>query len=69
MLGELPIAKLGHETLESASPRPVSPYYSDMSLEMQEQFNASLLGDITPREAARNLKENLENLIQQGQDS
>jgi len=31
-----------------------------MSLEMQEQFNASLLGDLTPEEAARTLKKNLD---------
>ncbi|HEY6582075.1 MAG TPA: extracellular solute-binding protein, partial [Rubrobacter sp.] len=65
----VPVVALAREALQHTRPRPVSPYYSDISLEMQEQFNASLLGDITPREAARNLKENLENLIQQGQDS
>jgi ABC-type glycerol-3-phosphate transport system substrate-binding protein len=47
----------------------VSPYYSDMSLEMKEQFNASLVGDISPDEAARTLKEQLENFIQQGKES
>ena len=36
---------------------------------MQEQFNASLVGDTTPEEAARTLKEELENFIRQGQES
>ena len=40
-----------------------------MSLEMAEQFNASLTGDLTPEEAARTLKEGLESIIQQGQES
>jgi multiple sugar transport system substrate-binding protein len=40
-----------------------------MSLEMAEQFNASLTGDLTPEEAARTLKEGLANIIQQGQES
>jgi hypothetical protein len=37
-----------------------------MSLEMQDQFNASLLGNIGSEDVARTMKENL---IQQGQDS
>ena len=36
---------------------------------MAEQFNASLKGDMTPEEAARTLKSELENIIQQGQES
>jgi hypothetical protein len=40
-----------------------------MSLEMKEQFNASLVRDISPDEAARTLKEQLENFIQQGKES
>ena len=52
--------------LQHTLPRPVTPYYSDMSLEMRDQFNASLLGNIGSEDAARTMKENL---IQQGQDS
>jgi len=40
-----------------------------MSLEMQEQFNASLSGDISPEEAARTLKEQLERFIKEGQQT
>jgi multiple sugar transport system substrate-binding protein len=57
------------QALQHTRPRPVSPYYSDMSLEMQEQFNASLKGDTTPGEAARTLKGELESIIQEGQES
>jgi multiple sugar transport system substrate-binding protein len=40
-----------------------------MSLEVQEQFHASLKGDTTPEEAATTLKSELENIIQQGQEA
>jgi multiple sugar transport system substrate-binding protein len=65
----VPVVALAKEALQHTRPRPVSPYYSDMSLEMQEQFNASLRGDTTPEEAARTLKSELENIIQQGQEA
>ena len=65
----VPVVALAKEALQHTRPRPVSPYYSDMSLAMQEQFNASLKGDITPEEAARTLKSELENIIQQGQEA
>ena len=65
----VPVVALAKEALQHTLPRPVSPYYSDMSLEMAEQFNASLTGDVTPEEAARTLKEGLESIIQQGQES
>jgi multiple sugar transport system substrate-binding protein len=66
---KVPVVPLAKEALQHTRPRPVSPYYSDMSLEMAEQFNASLSGDISPEEAARTLKEQLESFIQQGQDA
>jgi multiple sugar transport system substrate-binding protein len=65
----VPVVALAKTALQHTLPRPVTPYYSDMSLEMRDQFNASLLGDISPEEAASTLKENLENFIRQGQDS
>jgi multiple sugar transport system substrate-binding protein len=65
----VPVVALAKVALQHTRPRPVSPYYSDMSLAMQEQFNASLKGDITPEEAARTLESELENIIQQGQEA
>jgi multiple sugar transport system substrate-binding protein len=65
----VPVVALAKEALQHTLPRPVSPYYSDMSLEMAEQFNASLTGDLTPEEAARTLKKGLENIIQQGEEA
>src|SRR4028119_1817118 len=46
VLDKLPVAKLGREALENTRPRPVSPLYSDMSLEVAGQFNASLKGEV-----------------------
>jgi multiple sugar transport system substrate-binding protein len=65
----VPVVALAKQALQHTLPRPVSPYYSDMSLEMQEQFNVSLKGDVPPEEAARSLKSELENIIQQGKES
>jgi multiple sugar transport system substrate-binding protein len=65
----VPVVALAKQALQHTLPRPVSPYYSDLSLEMQEQFNASLKGDATPEEAARALKSELETIIQEGQES
>src|SRR5215216_543461 len=66
---KVPVVALAQEALQHTRPRPVSPYYSDMSLEMAEQFNASLSGDISPEEAARTLKEQLERFIKEGQQT
>jgi hypothetical protein len=40
-----------------------------MSLEMTEQFNASLKGETTPTDAALTLERELESIFQQGQES
>ena len=66
---KVPVVPLAKVALQHTRPRPVSPYYSDMSLEMAEQFNASLSGEITPEEAARTLKEQLERFIEEGQQT
>jgi multiple sugar transport system substrate-binding protein len=64
----LPILGLAAEALQSTRPRPVSPYYSDMSLAIAEEFNAALKGDKSPEEAAQELKTKLEDFIRQGQE-
>jgi multiple sugar transport system substrate-binding protein len=65
----VPIAALAKEALQHAKPRPVSPYYSDMSLEMADQFHASLNGEVTPEQAARTLQGQLEKMIEEGQEA
>ncbi len=66
VLESLPVARLGREALENAKPRPVSPYYSDMSLAMAEQFNATLKGEVPVEQALDSLQEELQNIVDQG---
>jgi multiple sugar transport system substrate-binding protein len=63
---KIPVVAQGRPAIENTHPRPVSPYYSDMSLEMQEQFNASLKGDISPEQAVKTLQADLERIIEAG---
>jgi multiple sugar transport system substrate-binding protein len=63
---KIPVVSQGRPAIENTHPRPVSPYYSDMSLEMQEQFNASLKGDISPEQAVKTLQADLERIIEAG---
>jgi multiple sugar transport system substrate-binding protein len=65
----VPVVALAKEALRNSRPRPVSPYYSDMSLEIAEQFHASLNGEVSPEQAARTLQTQLEQLIKEGQES
>lgn len=61
----IPVIKLGKEAIEHTKPRPVSPYYGDMSLEMAEQFASVVKGDTSPEQAAGALQKSLENIIEQ----
>jgi multiple sugar transport system substrate-binding protein len=56
ILDKVPVASVGQKALQTALTRPVSPFYSDVSLAMQKQFAQSLKGAITPEEAAQNLQ-------------
>src|ERR671932_374413 len=63
----VPVISLGREAIQSTKPRPVSPYYSDMSLRMAEQFSASLQGEVSPEEAVSTLQEELTRIVEQEQ--
>ena len=65
VLDKVPVAELGREALENARPRPISPVYSDMSLEMAEQFNGAVKGEIPVDEALSNLQSELQNIADQ----
>jgi multiple sugar transport system substrate-binding protein len=67
LVEEVPVIPLARQAAENTRPRPVSPYYQDMSLRMAEQFNASLNGDISPEEATQTLQGELTEIIEQGQ--
>ena len=62
----IPVIAQGEEALKNARSRPVSPYYSDMSLEMQEQFNAVVSGDTSPEDAVATLQASLEQIVEAG---
>jgi multiple sugar transport system substrate-binding protein len=64
---KIPVVSQGRPAIEYTHPRPVSPYYSDMSLEMNEQFNACLKGDVSPEQAVKTLQKNLETIVEAGQ--
>src|SRR5919112_1992547 len=60
----LPVVVQGEEALKNVRSRPVSPYYSDMSLDMQEQFNSVVKGDTSPEDAVKSLQQSLEQIIE-----
>ncbi|HET7273288.1 MAG TPA: ABC transporter substrate-binding protein, partial [Rubrobacter sp.] len=63
---KIPVVAQGAPAIENTHARPVSPYYSDMSLEMQEQFNRSLKGEVSPEDAVKTLQDSLEQIIEAG---
>ena len=64
---KVPTIAVSDTALKQAKPRPVSPYYSDMSLKIAEEFNTSLKGDLSPEEAANTLQKELEAIQQQAE--
>jgi multiple sugar transport system substrate-binding protein len=63
-----PIVGLAKEILlDNATSRPVTEYYGDMSLEMAEQFNSTLKGDVSPQQAVNTLQESLSSIMEQAQ--
>lgn len=66
ILDAVPVIALAGEALERTVPRPVSPYYSDMSLEMAEEFNASLSGNKSPEDTVSDLQESLQSIVDEG---
>jgi multiple sugar transport system substrate-binding protein len=62
---KVPTTVVAKTALTNAKPRPVSPYYSDMSLEMSEQFNTSLKGDESPEAAVKTLQDSLQQIVEQ----
>ncbi|MGH2820218.1 MAG: extracellular solute-binding protein [Actinomycetota bacterium] len=66
ILSQLPAVKLGGEVLVNAKPRPVTPFYSDISLELAENFNGVLTGDVAPDEAITTLQDSVQGIVEQG---
>ena len=68
VLETVPILALGREAIQSARPRPSSPSYPEMSLEMSKQFNALLRGVSSPEQVAYTLQTELANIVEQGRE-
>jgi trehalose/maltose transport system substrate-binding protein len=66
ILEEVPVVALSKEALQNARPRPVSPYYSQMSRTMALQFNSVLTGAASPGEAVETLQSELQQIIEEG---
>jgi multiple sugar transport system substrate-binding protein len=63
---EAPIVALSKEALKNGRPRPISPYYSQMSRTMAQQFNSVLTGATSPGETVETLQSELQQIIDQG---
>ena len=61
-----PVITLAETVLfKNGKSRPVTEYYGDMSLEMAEQFNAALKGDISPEQAVKTLQKSLGQIMEE----
>ena len=67
ILDKLPVVKLAKEAINRTRPRPVTPYYSDISLSMAKRFNEALTGEISPEQADEMLQTEMQELIDKGQ--
>jgi multiple sugar transport system substrate-binding protein len=65
ILNKVPVMTLGNEAIQNSEPRPVSPYYSDISIEVAKQFNAALKGDVPPEQVVKTLQTELTNIVKQ----
>jgi multiple sugar transport system substrate-binding protein len=63
---KVPVIPLAADITDQTKPRPPSPFYGDLSLEMQEQFSSTLSGDVSPDEAVSTLQESLQGIIDKG---
>ncbi len=68
ILEKVPVTRLAKEVIiDNTRPRPLSPVYSDMSLELAKQFNAALGGDVSPEQAVSKLQSDLGRIAEEGQ--
>jgi multiple sugar transport system substrate-binding protein len=69
VLQQVPVARLGKEAIvDNARPRPVSPYYSDISLVMAEQLNRSLKGETSPEQAVQTMQQEVQSIVEQANE-
>ncbi|MDP8939738.1 MAG: ABC transporter substrate-binding protein [Actinomycetota bacterium] len=67
IIEKVPVASFARQALDNARPRPVSPFYSDLSIVMAAQFSRSLQGNAVPEQAAQALQTEMQNIIDLGE--
>ena len=67
ILNKVPVIRLAKEAIDRTRPRPVTPYYSDMSLKMAQRFNEALNGELPPEQAVETLQKEMQGMIEEGQ--
>ena len=66
----VPVARLGKEAIiQNSTPRPVSTFYSDISLELAAGFNSTLAGDTSPEDAVKTLQAEVQSIAEQGEQA
>lgn len=63
---KVPTIALAKQIADQIRPRPVSPFYSDMSLKMQSAFNDNLAGDASPQSTVSTLQQEISSIISHG---
>jgi len=58
---------LAKEAIDRTRPRPVTPFYSDLSLKMAERFNEAINGELSPEQAVETLQKEMQGIIEEGQ--
>ena len=61
--GANPVIALGKTAIDNARPRPMSPFYSQISPRIALAFNRTLSGEVDGEEAASILQDELENIL------
>lgn len=65
VMEEHPYLEQQLESFELAKPRPVHPFYPEMSDALQVQVHKALIGELSPKEALDGAKEKIEEIVQQ----
>jgi multiple sugar transport system substrate-binding protein len=66
VLKEQPVVGLAKDVIPNAKPRPLHPFYSDMSLALSEGFNESLKGATSPSGAIDDIESKLNRIADVG---
>ncbi len=66
VVNKVPTIALAKQLADQIRPRPVSPFYSDMSLKMQAAFNDNLKGASSPQDTVSTLQKQIGSIVKQG---